>query len=97
MSAIDVRRAHRMTKDGAKKLAEQMVRTMNRGADFDLRWDGDRLLFGASRGLGKGVRGTIDVTDNEVHVQIDLPMHLRMAKGILAAKLNERLAQLSAS
>lgn len=97
MSTIDVRHAHTLAKTDAKKLAEDMVRTMKHGADFDLRWEGDRLFFGASHGLTKGAHGTIDVTEHEVRVQIDLPLHLRVVKGLMESKVNEKLARLSVS
>jgi len=96
MSTIDVRHAHGMPKDNAKKLAEDLVRSMKHGADFDVRWEGDRLVFAAPRGLAKGTRGAIDVTNQEVHVTIDLPLHLRLVKQMMESKLNEKLTRLAA-
>jgi hypothetical protein len=37
------------------------------------------------------------VTDKEVRVEIDLPIHLRIVKGTMESKLNEKLARFSAS
>lgn len=97
MSTIDLHRAHALPKDEAKKLAEELVRSMKHGADFDLRWEGDRIVFTAARGITKGTRGTIDVGERDVRVQIDLPLHLRMVKTMMESKVNEKLARLSSS
>ena len=64
------------------------------GFDLDWRWEGDRIVFDAPRGAAKGTRGSVDVSDNDVRVQIDLPMLLRMLKGTVESKVNEKLAQL---
>jgi putative polyhydroxyalkanoate system protein len=97
MSTIDVRHAHALPKDEAKRLAEELVRSMKHGADFDLRWEGDRIIFTAARGITKGTHGTIDVSEKDVRVQIDLPLHLRIVKTMMEAKVNDKLARLSAS
>jgi len=97
MATIDVHRAHVLPKTDARRLAEDLVRSMKHAADFDLRWEGDRLVFNAARGLTKGTQGTIDVTDDDVRVQIDLPLLLRVAKGPMEAKVKEKLARLSAT
>jgi putative polyhydroxyalkanoate system protein len=97
MSTIDIRHAHALPKEEARRLAEDLVRSMKHGADFDLRWQDDRLLFTAARGITKGTRGAIDVGEKEVRVEIDLPFHLRMVKSMMEGKVNEKLARLSSS
>ena len=93
MATIDVRRAHTLTKDEARKRAEDFARTMQQRFELDWHWDGDRILFEAPRGAAKGTRGSVDVADREVRVQIDLPMLLRMLKGTIESKVNEKLNQ----
>jgi putative polyhydroxyalkanoate system protein len=97
MSTIDIRHAHALPKDDAKRLAEDLLRSMKHGADFDVRWEGDRVIFTAARGITKGTHGTIDVGDKDVHVRIDLPLHLRMVKRMMESKVNEKLARLSSA
>jgi putative polyhydroxyalkanoate system protein len=97
MSTIDVRHIHTLPKDNAKKLAEEVVRSMKHHADLDLRWEGDRMLITAPRGVAKGTQGTIDVSDHDVRVQIELPLHLRIVKGMMESKLTEKLARFTAS
>lgn len=94
MSTIDVRRGHTLPKDEAKKRAEQLASSMQQRFELDWRWDGDRIVFDAPRGVAKGTRGTVDIGDKEVRVQIDLPFLLRMLKGTVETKVNEKLNQL---
>ena len=93
MATIDVRRTHALPREEARKRAEELARSMQQRFELDWRWDGDRILFEAPRGAAKGTRGTVDVGDREVRVQIDLPMLLRMLKGTVESKVNEKLNQ----
>lgn len=93
MATIDVRRPHALPKDEARKRAEDLARSMQQRFELDWRWEGDRILFEAPRGAAKGTRGTVDVGDREVRVQIDLPLLLRMLKGTVESRVNEKLNQ----
>jgi putative polyhydroxyalkanoate system protein len=93
MATIDVRRTHALPRDEARKRAEDLARSMQQRFDLDWRWEGDRIVFEAPRGAAKGTRGSVDVGDREVRVQIDLPMLLRMLKGTVESKVNEKLNQ----
>jgi putative polyhydroxyalkanoate system protein len=93
MATIDVRRSHALPKDEAKKRAEELARSMQERLDLDWRWEGDRILFEAPRGAAKGTKGSVDVTDTEVRVQIDLPLLLRVMKGTVESKVTEKLSQ----
>ena len=91
MSTIDVRRGHALPKEEARKRAEQLATSMQQKFELDWRWEGDRILFDAPRGAAKGTKGSVDVGDKEVRVQIDLPFLLRMLKGTVETKVNEKL------
>ena len=91
MSTIDVRRGHALPKEEARKRAEQLATSMQQRFELDWRWDGDRIVFDAPRGAAKGTKGSVDVGDKEVRVQIDLPFLLRMLKGTVENKVNEKL------
>jgi putative polyhydroxyalkanoate system protein len=67
---------------------------MQQRFDLEWKWDGDRIVFDAPRGAAKGTKGSVNVTDRDVHVQIDLPLLLRMLKGTVESKVNEKLDQL---
>ncbi|HTQ48698.1 MAG TPA: polyhydroxyalkanoic acid system family protein [Polyangiaceae bacterium] len=94
MATIDVRRAHTLSKEEARKRAEDFARNMEQRFELQWRWEGDRILFDAPRGAAKGTKGTVDVGDKDVRVQIDLPFLLRMLKGTVESKVHEKLDKL---
>jgi len=94
MAIIDVRRSHSLPKDEAKKRAEDLARSMQQKLELEWRWEGDRIVFEAPRGAAKGTKGSVEVTGSDVRVQIDLPFLMRVLKGTVEAKVNEKLAQL---
>jgi putative polyhydroxyalkanoate system protein len=94
MATIDVRHAHALPKDEAKKRAEELAKSMQQKLDLDWRWDGDRIVFEAPRGIAKGTKGTVEVSATEVRVQIDLPFLMRPMKGTVESKVHEKLNQL---
>ena len=91
MATIDVRRAHTLSKEEARKRAEDFARNMEQRFELQWRWEGDRIVFDAPRGAAKGTKGTVDVGDKDVRVQIDLPFLLRMLKGTVESKVHEKL------
>ena len=93
MATIDVRRSHTLPKEEAKKRAEDLARSMQQRLDLEWRWEGDRILFEAPRGAAKGTKGTVDVDEKEVRVLIDLPLLLRVMKGTVESKVQEKLGQ----
>ena len=94
MATIDVRKSHALPKDEAKKRAEDLAKSMQQKFELDWRWENDRIVFEATRGSAKGTKGTVEVSDNDVRVQIDLPFLLRMLKGTVESKVTEKLGQL---
>lgn len=94
MATIDVRRAHTLSKEEARKRAEDFARNMEQRFELKWRWEGDRIVFDAPRGAAKGTKGTVDVGDKDVRVQIDLPFLLRMLKGTVESKVHEKLDKL---
>jgi putative polyhydroxyalkanoate system protein len=94
MATIDVTRAHSLSKDDAKKRAEEFAKGMQERFELQWRWDGDSIHFDAPRGAAKGTKGEVSVTDKSVRVQIDLPLMLRMLKGTIEAKVDEKLTKL---
>ncbi len=94
MATIDVLRHHTLPKEEAKRRAEELALSMQKKLDLEWRWEGDRIVFEAPRGAAKGSKGSVEVTDTEVRVQIDLPFLLRMLKGTVESKVNEKLSAL---
>jgi putative polyhydroxyalkanoate system protein len=91
MATIDVRRKHALSKEEARKRAEQLATSMQERFELEWHWEGDRILFEAPRGAAKGTKGSVEVGDAEVRVQIDLPFMLRVMKGTVESKVNDRL------
>jgi putative polyhydroxyalkanoate system protein len=91
MATIDVKRSHSLAKDEAKKRAEDLAKSMQEKFNLDWKWSGDTILFDAVKGAAKGTKGKVDVTDKDVRVQIDLPFLLRVMKGTVESKVNEKL------
>jgi putative polyhydroxyalkanoate system protein len=94
MATIDIRRTHTLTLEEAKHRAEQLATSMGQKLDLDWRWEGDRIVFAAPRGVARGTRGSVDVTSGEVRVEIDLPFMLRVMKSTIEAKVVENLTQI---
>ncbi|MDP9036554.1 MAG: polyhydroxyalkanoic acid system family protein [Myxococcota bacterium] len=93
MSTIDVRRSHSLPKEEARKRAEGLAQAMQEKLELEWTWQGDRIVFEAPRGAAKGTKGSVEVMDNEVRVQIDLPFLLRVMKGTIESKVNDKLNQ----
>src|SRR5688572_4737640 len=53
---------------------------------FDERWEGDRLFFSAAA-IGQKITGRVDVMEESVRIELDLPWGLAM----LAEKLQGRI------
>jgi putative polyhydroxyalkanoate system protein len=94
MATIDVTRAHSLPKDDAKKKAEEFAKSMQERFELEWSWKGDSIIFDAPRGAAKGTKGEVSVTDKDVRVQIDLPFLLKMMKGTIESKVEEKLAKL---
>jgi putative polyhydroxyalkanoate system protein len=94
MATIDIQRTHSLAKEDAKNRAEQLAKGMEAKLALKWRWEGDHIRFEAPSGPAKGTTGTVEVTDSTVRVQIDLPFLLRVLKGKVESKVNEKLDQL---
>ena len=94
MSTIDIKRDHSLPKDEAKKRAEELAKSLESKFNLVWRWEGDSIRFDAPSGAAKGTKGEVSVSDKTVRVQIDLPLLLRMMKGTVESKVNEKLAQI---
>ena len=94
MATIDIRRSYTAPKEEARALAEKFIKKMQERFELDWSWTDDRLSFTSPRGAAKGTKGSLDVANNMVIIQIDLPFLLRVAKGVLESRLQEGLSQL---
>ncbi len=94
MATIDIRKAHSLSKDEARGRAEQLAKGMQEKFGIVWRWAGDAITFETPSGAAKGTKGEVSVTDKEVRVQIDLPFMLKMMKGTVESRVNDKLKEL---
>jgi len=95
MSTIDISKSHTLSKDDARKKAEELARSMEAKIGIEWKWEGDAISFNAPSGVAKGAKGHVEVTDKVVRVTVDLPLMLRVMKGTIESKINEKLEGLS--
>ena len=91
MSTIDISRNHSLSIEDAKKKAEELAKGMADKFGISWKWDGNSIKFDAPSGAAKGPKGEVSVTDKVVRVAIDLPFMLKMLKGTIEGKVNEKL------
>jgi putative polyhydroxyalkanoate system protein len=94
MATIDITRAHTLSKDEAKLRAESLAKSLEQKLGLQWRWQGDAIHFDAPSGAAKGTKGAVEVSDKNVRVTIDLPFLLKVMKGTVESKVQEKLAQL---
>jgi putative polyhydroxyalkanoate system protein len=94
MATIDIRRNHALPKETARERAEELAKAMQERFSLTWKWEGDAIAFDAPSGAAKGTKGKVTVSSAEVRVEIDLPFMLRMLKGTIESKIEEKLGQL---
>ena len=94
MATIDIRRTHSLPEDTARARAEDLARSMEERFSLTWKWDRDAIIFEAPSGVAKGTKGKVSVSPFEVRVEIDLPFMLRMLKGTIESKVEEKLGSL---
>ena len=94
MATIDIRRAHTLDKDEAKRRAEALAKGLEEKIGIRWHWEGDRIKFDAPGGAAKGAQGTVYVDPEDIRVEVDLPFLLRAVKGTVESKINQKLDDL---
>lgn len=64
--------ARRRIDEGFGQVRQQVSSGMGAMMAWDQRWEDDRLLFEA-KGLGQQLQGRIEVMEDSVRIEIDLP------------------------
>lgn len=94
MATIDISRSHTLAKDVARARAEELAKGLETKLGLTWKWSGDAIRFEAPSGVAKGMTGEVAVTDREVRVTVELPFLLRVMKGTIEHKIEEKLSQL---
>ena len=80
--------AHRRLVEGFGRLRRQMTGGMGRMLACDERWEGDRLYFEAGA-LGQKMTGRLDVLEDSVRIEVDLPEIFAALAERIAGKLKD--------
>ena len=96
MATIDIKRAHTLDIEEAKKRAGELATSMQDKLGIRWSWEGNNIKFDAPSGAAKGATGTVKVDASQVRVEIDLPFLLRAVKGTIEDKVSEKLDKLIA-
>lgn len=80
-------RARQRLADGFTSLRQQMTGGLVNFVSFQEHWEGDQLHFEGG-GLGQNIRGRLNVLDDAVQIEIDLPAILAAIAGRISSQLN---------
>ncbi len=85
MANVDITREHDLGVAEAKKRADPLLEDLRSSFGVAGDWEGDSFV------ITQPAKGSLDVTDTAVRVQVDLPLFLRPMKGMVESKINESL------
>lgn len=80
--------ARRRIEEGFNQLQSQMTGGMGGMFTWQKRWEGDRLHF-ESGALGQKLTGRLDVQDDAVRIEVDLPELLAALADRISGKLRQ--------
>ncbi|QHB71811.1 polyhydroxyalkanoic acid system family protein [Stenotrophomonas sp. 364] len=88
MSSIDIRHAHSLPIDGARKAIEEVAAKLSERFGLQSNWVGDVLNFS-----GSGVDGAIELQPGQVHVTAKLGFLLSAMKGMVEGEIQRVLKE----
>ncbi len=89
MPTIDIRRPHGTTYEAALATTEKVAARMSEKLGTKGQWQpGGNYAFS-----GSGAKGTIAVSDSEVHVVVELNMMLGMMKSTIESEIRRKLEE----
>jgi putative polyhydroxyalkanoate system protein len=91
MATIEIVKHHSLDRATARTKAEELAQRLKEKLSLELEWRGDSVMFESTSGAAKGAKGSIELRDGEVVVNVDLPLMLRPLKGMVESKIREKL------
>ncbi len=85
MSNVDITREHTLGAAEAKNRALPLLEDLKSSFGVAGDWEGGTFV------ITQPAKGTLEVSDTAVRVQVDLPLFLRPMKGMVENKINESL------
>ena len=89
MSDIHAHRNHSLSLDDAKKLAQELIQKLEKEFQLESQWRGNTLNFSRS-----GVKGSLDVTDKDLTLDISLGFMLKAFKSKIQGEIDKNLDKL---
>ena len=89
MSVIDIHRAHSLDKEHAREAAETLAKDLSKQFDVNYQWEGDLLKLKRS-----GVKGQLDISENDLHIRLELGLMLRPFKSRIEQEIHSQLDQI---
>ena len=86
MPSIDIRRPHALPLAEARAIVDKVGSRMQEKFGMTSQWQGDTLNFSRS-----GVKGSIAVAANEIHVNAELGLMLAPLKGMVEHEIQRKL------
>jgi putative polyhydroxyalkanoate system protein len=86
MARITVERPHALGKEKAREKAELLVEKLADKYGIDHEWQGDSVLL-----EGKGAKGTVDVEEALVRVNLELNFFLSAMSGQIKTEVERQL------
>ncbi|MBK7400443.1 MAG: polyhydroxyalkanoic acid system family protein [Myxococcales bacterium] len=91
MADISISRNHALGKDVARQKAESLATKLQDKLGIEWSWKADAIHFEAKGGVAKGAKGTVAVTDSTIKVEVGLTFALKLMKGTIESKINDKL------
>lgn len=88
MSTISIQRAHHLPHDQAIAAADKVVDGLARKYGIQSRWQGDTLHIN-----GSGVSGTLEVTPQQLSLNLSLGMMVAMFKSAIVDSIERKLGE----
>jgi len=92
MADIELRRAHGLGLEGARRAAEQLSADLGRKLDLRGHWEGNVLHFDRP-----GVAGMLTITPRDLHLEVSLGYLLKAMKPSVEKSIVEHLDALFAA
>ncbi len=94
MSIIRIHRAHRLSRDHARRTAEAVARRLEQRHPMSWSWQGDSLELTAPSGPARGARGRVTIADADLAIELHLPLALSPLRGLVERRLSAKLDEL---
>ena len=86
MAQISISRTHLLGPEGARNAADRVAADLREEHGLRTHWEGNVLMV-----HGKGIHGTLTVTENLVEVRVKLGMAMSFFRSALEREINSEL------